>query len=127
MTSDATTTPATEVLIVGAGPTGLALALWLAKLGVAIRIVDKSDEPGETSRAIAVHARTLELYRQLGVAEDVVAGGIKAAHLTFRREGVAIARADLGDIGAGLSPFPFVLVYPQDLHERVLIAHLERE
>jgi 2-polyprenyl-6-methoxyphenol hydroxylase-like FAD-dependent oxidoreductase len=118
---------ATEVLIVGAGPTGLVLALWLAKLGVSIRIVDKSSGPGETSRAIAVHARTLELYRQLDLADDVVAGGIKAERLTIRREGRRIAQAELGDIGAGLSPFPFVLVYPQDLHERVLIAHLARE
>ena len=55
----------TEVLIVGAGPTGLVLALWLAKLGVKIRIIDKTAEPGTTSRALAVQARTLELYQQL--------------------------------------------------------------
>ena len=55
-----------DVLIVGAGPTGLVLALWLSKLGVRCRIIDKTDAPGTTSRALAVHARTLELYRQLG-------------------------------------------------------------
>ena len=118
---------ATEVLIVGAGPTGLVLALSLARLGVSIRVVDKSGGPGETSRAVAVHARTLELYRQLDLADDVVAAGIKAERLTVRREGRRVAHVDLADIGAGLSPFPFVLVYPQDLHERALIAHLARE
>ena len=63
------------VLIVGAGPTGLVLALWLTKLGVPVRIVDKTAEPGTTSRALAVQARTLELYRQLGLAEAVVERG----------------------------------------------------
>lgn len=51
-----------EVLIIGAGPTGLVLALWLTKLGVKVRIVDKTAKPGTTSRALAVQARTLELY-----------------------------------------------------------------
>ena len=59
-----------SVLIAGAGPTGLVLALWLTKLGVSVRIVDKTAEPGTTSRALAVHARTLELYQQLGLAEN---------------------------------------------------------
>jgi 2-polyprenyl-6-methoxyphenol hydroxylase-like FAD-dependent oxidoreductase len=54
-----------DVLIIGAGPTGLVLALWLTKLGVKVRIVDKSAESGTTSRALAVQARTLELYREL--------------------------------------------------------------
>ena len=53
-----------DVLIIGAGPAGLVLALWLTKLGVKVRIVDKTAEPGTTSRALAVQARTLELYRQ---------------------------------------------------------------
>ena len=51
----------TEVLIIGAGPTGLVLALWLAHWGVRVRIIDKTAEPGTTSRALAVQARTLEL------------------------------------------------------------------
>ena len=64
-----------QVLIAGAGPTGLVLALWLTKLGVAVRIIDKTASPGTTSRALAVQARTLELYRQLDIADAVVARG----------------------------------------------------
>jgi 2-polyprenyl-6-methoxyphenol hydroxylase-like FAD-dependent oxidoreductase len=62
----------TQVLIAGAGPTGLVLALWLTRLGVRVRIVDKTSEPGTTSRALAVQARTLEFYGQLGFADKVV-------------------------------------------------------
>ena len=69
----------TDMLIVGAGPTGLVLALWLTRLGVRVRIIDKTAEPGTTSRALAVQARTLEFYRQIGLADAVVAGGRKLA------------------------------------------------
>ena len=61
-----TTTVDSDVLIVGAGPTGLVLALWLTRLGVRVRIIDKALEPGTTSRALAVQARTLELYVRSG-------------------------------------------------------------
>ena len=64
-----------RILIVGAGPTGLVLGLWLTRLGVRVRIVDKTAEPGTTSRALAVQARTLEFYRQLGIADAVVERG----------------------------------------------------
>ena len=65
-----------DVLIVGAGPTGLVLALWLTKAGVKVRIIDKTADPGTTSRALAVQARTLELYRQLDLTDAVVARAI---------------------------------------------------
>ena len=66
-----------EVLIIGAGPTGLVLALWLTQLGAKVRIVDKTAQPGTTSRALALQARTLELYRQLGLTDAVVKRGHK--------------------------------------------------
>jgi 2-polyprenyl-6-methoxyphenol hydroxylase-like FAD-dependent oxidoreductase len=114
----------TPVLIVGAGPTGLVLALWLAKSGVAVRIIDKVAEPGTTSRALAVQARTLEFYRQLGFAEDVVDAGVKVGALNLWVRGTHAARAKIMDIGNGLSPYPFPLIYPQDEHERLLIDQL---
>ena len=65
-----------QVLIVGAGPTGLVLALWLARLGVRVRLIEKTAEPGTTSRALGVQARTLEFYHQLGLSQDVVDQGV---------------------------------------------------
>jgi 2-polyprenyl-6-methoxyphenol hydroxylase-like FAD-dependent oxidoreductase len=70
------------ILVVGAGPTGLVLALWLGRLNVPVRIIDKATGPGETSRAIVMHARSLEFYRQLGIAEDVVQHGMKVERIS---------------------------------------------
>ena len=112
-------------MIVGAGPTGLVLALWLSRLGVGVRIIDKAGEPGTTSRALAVQARTLEFYRQLGIADSVVAGGVKVAALNLWVKGESAVRVPLRRIGEGMSPYPFPLVFPQDDHERLLIERLE--
>src|SRR3954464_14469955 len=113
-----------EVLIAGAGPTGLVLALWLTKLGVRIRIIDKATEPGTTSRALAVQARTLELYHQVGIAEAVIAGGVKVERLNVWGKGNRAAHVPLKDVGKGLTPYAFALVFPQDAHERLLIDKL---
>jgi 2-polyprenyl-6-methoxyphenol hydroxylase-like FAD-dependent oxidoreductase len=113
------------VLIVGAGPTGLVLALWLTRLGVAVRIIDKTAEPGTTSRALAVSARTLELYQQMGMADPLIDGGVKVPAANFWVQGTAVARLPLDRMGQGMTPFPFALIFPQDAHERVLIERLE--
>jgi 2-polyprenyl-6-methoxyphenol hydroxylase-like FAD-dependent oxidoreductase len=117
--------PRNEVLIVGAGPTGLVLALWLTKLGVKVRIIDKTAEPGTTSRALAVQARTLELYRQLDLADAVVARGHKVPAVNLWVKGEATARLAFETIGSGLTPYPFLKIFPQDQHERLLIERLE--
>jgi 2-polyprenyl-6-methoxyphenol hydroxylase-like FAD-dependent oxidoreductase len=111
----------TDVLIVGAGPTGLVLALWLARAGVRLRIIDKTAEPGTTSRALAVQARTLEFYQQLGFADAVVAAGRKMLAANFWVRGKRAAHVILGEMGKGISPFSYALIYPQDEHERLLI------
>ncbi|MDG9885678.1 FAD-dependent oxidoreductase [Pseudomonas sp. GD04058] len=115
----------TEVLIIGAGPTGLVLALWLSRLGVKVRVVDKATGPGTTSRALAVQARTLELYRQLDLADTVVERGhqVPAANLWVR--GQKAAKLSLQNIGAGMTPYPFLEIYPQDEHEKLLIERLQ--
>src|ERR1051326_5223903 len=113
-----------QVLIVGAGPTGLVLALWLVRLGVKVRVIDKAAEAGTTSRALAVQARTLEFYRQIGLADVVVARGRDVATANLWVAGRHVARAVFGDMGAGISPFPSAFIFPQDEHERLLIDRL---
>ena len=117
-----------DVLVCGAGPTGLMLALRLAHAGARgrFRIVDAVPEPGTTSRALVVHARTLEFYRQMGLAEAFLAEACPSRPSTCGSAAAAWPGAVLGDMGKGLSPFPFMVVCPQDRHERFLIEHLRR-
>lgn len=72
-----------NVLIVGAGPTGLVLALWLSKQGIAVRIIDKNTEPSQSSRALGIHARTLELYQQMDLAEEAIQAFILMYNSTY--------------------------------------------
>jgi 2-polyprenyl-6-methoxyphenol hydroxylase-like FAD-dependent oxidoreductase len=115
-----------DVLIIGAGPTGLVLALWLTKLGVKVRIVDRTAEPGTTSRALAVQARTLELYRQLDLADFVVEHGHKVPAVNLWVKGEPAARLPFATIGGDLTAYPFLEIFPQDQHERLLIERLEK-
>ena len=110
----------TDVLIVGAGPTGLMLANQLARRGVRIRIIDRHAGPARESRALGVQARTLEIYSHLGIADRAVALGKKADGAVLWAEGRRAARVPLGDIGRDVSPYPYLLVLGQDDNERLL-------
>src|SRR5262245_48701183 len=103
--------PRVQVLIVGAGPTGLVMALWLTRLGVRVRIIDKTAAPGTTSRAVAVQARTLEFYRQSGLADTVVARGHHGWAANMWVAGRHVARAVFGDMGAGISPYAYAFIF----------------
>ncbi len=114
-----------QVLISGAGPTGLVLALWLTKSNIPVRIIDKTDSPGTTSRALVFHARNLEFYHQLGIDRIAIERGIefKAANLWLR--GRRVGGVSFGEIGVPISPYPYALIFPQDLHEQMLVEQLE--
>ncbi|HLK85875.1 MAG TPA: FAD-dependent monooxygenase [Candidatus Binataceae bacterium] len=122
------TSPAgsTEVLIVGAGPTGLVLALWLTRLGVRVRIVDQTAQAGTTSRALALQARTLEFYRQFGLADEIVERGRPLIGINLWARGQRAGRVVFGDLATEISPYPYALVFPQDEHEKLLIERLRQ-
>lgn len=113
-----------DILIVGAGPTGLALALWLTKLGVRVRLIDRALAPSPTSRALVVQARTLELYRQLDLTDAVLAHGHRISAMNLWYGGEQKARIALGAIGEGLTPYPYIQGLSQDQHERLLTERL---
>lgn len=114
----------TDVLIVGAGPTGLSLANQLARYGVDFAIVDKREGTTPHSKAIGVQARTLEIYEQMEIADKLIAQGSHAEKARLVSGGEVRGEIDLRNIGKGMSPFPFLLIVEQGLHETLLYDHL---
>jgi 2-polyprenyl-6-methoxyphenol hydroxylase-like FAD-dependent oxidoreductase len=111
----------THVAIVGAGPTGLTLALTLAEAGVDFVLLDRLAEGANTSRAAAVHARTLEVLEELGASGELVARGVPVRRFTLRDGRRALARLSF----AGLpTPYPYTLMVPQSETEAVLLDRL---
>src|SRR5205823_2762889 len=110
----------TDVLVVGAGPTGLMLANQLGRRGVRARIIDCHTGPSLQTRALGVQARTLEIYSHLGIVERALELGTRATGANIWVEGQRAARVPLGDIGHDLSPYPFLLILGQDDNERLL-------
>ena len=114
----------TDVLIVGAGPTGLMLANQLARRGVRAMIIDRHSGPAQQSRAMAVQARTLEIYSKMGIIDEALQLGREGTGANMWANGKWTARIPLGEIGKSLSPFPFVLALGQDDNERIMGAKL---
>ena len=104
-----------DVLVVGAGPTGLMLANQLARRGVRPLLVDKNDGPSVRTKALGVQARTLEIYSHLGIAERAVELGTRAVGATLWASGRRAARVPLGDIGRERGTRPVVDIVLHDL------------
>lgn len=109
------------VLIVGAGPTGLMLAGELARYGVACRIIEKRAKPQDTSRAVAIQARTLEILSYLGLLDRFLPLGTKYHGMSAYSGTTRLAHLSMDELD---SPFPFVLGVPQADTEAILIDRL---
>ncbi|HEX2298403.1 MAG TPA: FAD-dependent monooxygenase, partial [Pseudonocardiaceae bacterium] len=113
-----------DVLVVGAGPTGLALAAQLERYGVRFRLVDRQPDRVHESRALAVQARTLEVLAGLGsVTDAMVACGNPAVRLELHA-GERVVPVDLFDIGVEDTAHPYLLFLSQADTERILAGHL---
>lgn len=110
----------TDVLIVGAGPTGLMLANQLARRGVRAMLIDRHAGPALQTRALGVHARTLEIYAQLGIVGRALELGRKAFGANIWARGRKTARVPLGETGRGATPYPYILILGQDDNERIM-------
>ena len=113
------------IVIVGAGPTGLLLACQLAMRNIDFRIIDKTDDHTTQSRAIVIHARSLEILQQMGLAEEAIEQGkiAKAANLIIN--GKRKLRFPLGNIASNLTDFPFLLMLEQSRTEALLLQFLK--
>ncbi|MGH6948004.1 MAG: FAD-dependent monooxygenase [Kiloniellales bacterium] len=109
------------VLIVGAGPTGLALAVELVRHGIRSRIFDKATQPSETSKALAVQARTLEFFERMGVVKEALRRGFRFPAVNMYIDKKPRFRLDIAEID---SPYPFALTLSQAETEAILTAKL---
>ena len=110
-----------ECLIVGAGPTGLALAIELRRFGLPVRLIDKADSPAQWSQALVVQARTLEQFDRYGIADQAVERGRTISKAQIWSNAKQIASLDFSRIP---SRFPYLLFLPQNDTEKLLTAHL---
>src|SRR5437660_9219497 len=110
----------TDVLVVGAGPTGLMLANQLGRRGIRVRIIDRHAGPARETRALGVQARTLEIYSKLGIVDRALELGKRGDGANIWSEGRKMAHVPLGDAGRGVTPYPYILVLGQDDNERLM-------
>lgn len=115
----------TEVLIIGAGPTGLSLACQFVRYGVDFVILEKKEGVTPYSKAIGVHARTLEIYEQLDLAQSAIEQGTIAGKGRLLVDGEVRGELDFSQIGKGLSRYPFVLLLEQSKNEKLLYEYLQ--
>jgi 2-polyprenyl-6-methoxyphenol hydroxylase-like FAD-dependent oxidoreductase len=109
-----------EVLVVGAGPTGLMLAIQLARRGVRVTIIDRHAGPSRETRALGVQARTLEIYAHLGIVDRALELGKRGTGANMWAQGRHMARVPLGDAGSSVTPYPFILILGQDDNELIM-------
>lgn len=112
----------TDVLVIGAGPTGLALAASLFARGVTTTVVDQQAAGANTSRAAVVNARTLEVLEDLDLARRLVKEGVEAPRFTIRDRGRTLIPIDFSGLP---TEYPYSLMVPQSTTERLLLARLE--
>jgi 2-polyprenyl-6-methoxyphenol hydroxylase-like FAD-dependent oxidoreductase len=115
-----------DVIIVGAGPTGLSLACQLIRYGVDFVIIEKNEGITPFSKALGVHARTLEIYEQLNLAQKALEQGIIVGKVRMLESGKVVGEVDLSNIGEGLSAYPFMLVLEQSDNERLLYEYVRQ-
>ena len=113
----------TEVLVVGAGPTGLMAGLVLARRGTAAIVIDPKNGPTRESRALAVQARTMEIYDQLGLAERVLAGASPALRVRLSQRPDARG-FDFAKVQRGATRFPGIQIFEQSKNEELLSTAL---
>jgi len=109
-----------DVLVVGAGPTGLVLASELLRRGATVRVIDKLAAPTPHSRALGVHARTLEILDDLGIADALIARGLRIVGTQMQTATTVLAKVDFDDLD---SRYPFMLCASQVETEAVLRDH----
>src|SRR5215204_546319 len=115
----------TDVIIIGAGPTGLSLGCQFIRYGIDFVIVEKNEGVTRFSKAIGVQARTLEIYDQLGLAQQAIEEGTIVSRVRLIEGGEVRGEINLGNFGKDLSQFPYMLMLEQSKNEQLLHDFLQ--
>ncbi|MDB5223421.1 MAG: hypothetical protein JWN83_2088 [Chitinophagaceae bacterium] len=115
----------TKVLICGAGPTGLMMACQLKRFGVDCMVIDSKPGIVKESRALAVQARTLQIYEQMGIADKALEQGTAANKIKIIVNGHRVYEVPLQQLGLGQSAYAFLFVLEQNKNEKILYDHLK--
>jgi len=113
-----------DVIIIGAGPTGLMAATQLARFNISFLIVDSKAGPTDQSRAIVVTARSMEIYQQLGISNVPIEQGRFITEFAIFVKGKQKALATVGEFGKGLTDFSYLLAFEQSKNEELLVRTL---
>jgi 2-polyprenyl-6-methoxyphenol hydroxylase-like FAD-dependent oxidoreductase len=111
-----------DVVVVGAGPVGLAVAASLRQHGHSVVVVDKQAEGANTSRASVIHARTLEMLERIGVTKQLTELGLELQDFAIRDGDRRLVPVSFRGLP---TDYPFTLMIPQSLTEKVLLERLE--
>jgi 2-polyprenyl-6-methoxyphenol hydroxylase-like FAD-dependent oxidoreductase len=113
--------PATDVLVVGAGPVGLTMGCELGRHGASCRVIDKAPAPSSTSKALGIFPRTLEVFQMMGIVDDILGAGLKIDGISFYNKS-----GQIGHIGFSCLPcrYRFAISLPQNQTEQILFQQL---
>ena len=119
-------TSKTDVIIIGSGPTGLMTAALLVRCGISVRIIDKTEQQAHESRAFGVHAKSLELFLNMGIADQFLERGLITTGAQFFVNGRQVAEINFNDTGTTDTPYSFLLMVPQWDIEDILVDDLKK-
>ena len=117
----------TDVIIIGAGPTGLSLACQCIRYGIDFVVVEKNATVTPYSKAIGVQARTLEIYDQIGLAQPAIEKGTIASRVRLIEGGEVAGEMNLGNFGKDLSQYPYMLMFEQSRNEELLYGYVRSQ
>ncbi|MFW5695258.1 MAG: FAD-dependent oxidoreductase, partial [Alkalispirochaeta sp.] len=112
-----------DVIVVGAGPVGLTVALGLGRAGISVIVLERRATIRDTSRAIGITPASLEIFQRYHVATDLIAAGLPVRQAVIHGDTRVVAAPDFAAVS---SPFPFILTLPQRRTEEILAAHVHR-
>lgn len=117
----------TDVLIIGAGPTGLMLACQLLRFGVSFRIIDAHPNRAYESRAFAIQAKSMEIFQNLGIVSEFLEQAQTGMHAYIYASGKPVAELSFKDVATENTPYPSIFFISQSITEQILLNYIQKQ